>query len=228
MSEFNNTYNFSDDTERSVIAGLLSFLRDKIKYTNYREDKEQEISVPFFFSFTGDSRFIQDFFSEENTGKADTNYEVVPRGVVKYEGSSVIKSDELTNPYVRAKYQKEIDGRLLDYSAFFRRIPIQMDMEIEIIVDSHINSLKISSEIKRTFYKNKIYQIQVEGLRIPCLIRFPEDLPTNRLLEYGFTDDKMNKMTFPIEVHSFLYDLVGESDIFAGNRMKSIINNLNT
>lgn len=229
MSYFNEITNYSNETERDIIVGLVGFLTEKIKYDQVSSQGTQEIRVPFYFSLTGDERYIQDFLDteEQRNGEIATgSYDKIPRGIIKYNYSSAIKSDEMTNPYVRCKFQKEEDGIIKEYFSFFRKIPIELNFEIEVLFDSIISGLKISSEIKRTFYKNRIYQIISNGLRIPCLIVFPEDSSIDRRLEWQNAEDGLTKLTFSITVNSFLYDIVKDSSIFAGNRMHTIVTNV--
>lgn len=237
MSSFRVKKNYDAVTERNILVGFINYMDGKLKYTNRFTNKTKEESVPFIFgvSESMDERYIQDeiskkdmqrFVESECPNLAKWDYDKLPHGYIRYAGSSTISDNELTNPYVRAKYQKENEhGQLQDYFAFFRSIPVSLEFDVVIKVDSFNTSMKISEAIKKTLYKNRQYHIMNEGLRIPCLLNFPESQGIDKQVTFTSEDEKIYKIEFSVECSSYLYDFVFDTEIFAGKRMATLVNN---
>jgi len=85
MSSYNQEFNKDNVILRYIIVSLLAELKDKVYFFNrIDEDTLQKINLPFFYSVTGNERFLLDnfLFDAIEDGKAIGNYEVVPRGVI--------------------------------------------------------------------------------------------------------------------------------------------------
>jgi hypothetical protein len=227
MALYNQTYNYTNETERDVLVGLIDLLNKNIFYINKGSDNESLVSVPFFLSFSNNQRYIQNYFDTDEMRKfikADGQYDQLPRGIIQYMGESSVQSDELVNPYIRGYIQKEENGRLVDYYAVIRSIPFTLNLDINIYVDNIISAIKIKSKLKRSFYRTKKYEIQSDGLRIPCLVTFPESYSKDTSLDVSIGDDSIANIFFQLEVRSFLYDIMEETKIFNGDRMATIHN----
>ena len=63
MSAYNQEFNKDNTILRYIIVALLAELKDKVYYYNQiDEDTLKKIPVPFFYSITGDGRFLMDNF----------------------------------------------------------------------------------------------------------------------------------------------------------------------
>ena len=96
-------------------------------------------------------------------------------------------------------------------------VPIIMNIETDIYVDSILDQLKCSEAIIKAFYKAKSYQIDVAYTRIPCLITFPDEQNFDRTVEFSFSDKKEFKVSFSLEVKSHIPVFKSGTEIFAGS-----------
>jgi hypothetical protein len=97
---------------RAVIVGLVNLLNSKVQYENIYSDTDvKSVTVPFYYNFGGDSRFLEDYFLQWNEcitpQMADGNVDPIPRGIVTLSSSS-INTVMMTNRFVRGTYVKQI------------------------------------------------------------------------------------------------------------------------
>lgn len=230
MSAFNNKFNKDDIVERAAIAGILHKLHNKLSFTyTYSDNNEEDIDIPFYYSLSGDERFLMDeFLNEFDTSKAETNYDKVPRGVLVMESTS-IRTEAMTNPHIRMEQVIEEleEGAdvpdLKTYYSKFSVIPIQMNVNCRIKVSSHRDLLIISQLAKKEFYRNTRFYFDYKGVRVPGNLMFPETFEKENPIEYTFDGvDRTQEILISLEAHTFIPDYEEGSRIFAGNRMQDI------
>lgn len=217
---FDDPRNYDDVFSRSVLAGLLSVLSEKINLTNITERGEEIKNVPFFSNMAGNSRFMQDFFFFGQKciypKLADGNYDRIPRGVVTRTAHSINQA-ALTHRFIRAKFVKNVNGKLEEYSAYTNSIPIQTTFEVEILTDTYLDMMKIEQMLVEVFYKTQIYSIFYKGFKIPAQCGFPEEYGSEHLFEYSFPDGQPSKLTFPIEVQTY-QPVIDPTSVMANNK----------
>lgn len=233
MSVFDLHFNKDDVALRNILVGCLATLSENIYWYNQigtSVNEKRKIEVPFYFSTTGTERYLQDNFlnnldfDPENL-QAEAFYATIPRGIVNFEGFT-IETQAITNKYIRMQHLKqEDDGTLNTYNSETFMVPIIMDLNTEIYVDSILDQLKCSEAIIKTFYKAKAYQVDISYTRIPCLITFPDDITTERSVEFSFEDKKEFKVSFSIQIKSHIPVFKEGTTIFEGNRMETLISN---
>lgn len=230
MAPYNEKKNIDDVFLRGVILGALSYMRDKIVIRNTMENRGYAVNVPFFFSLTGDERYIQDKFIDwmepncrEEMQKAEGNYDPIPRGVLKYTGSST-RNDALTNPYVRSTYNKEENGEVKGHSAYTEWRPKTYNFDVEIICDGLLESSKIEDELDTKFYKSEPYNFSYKGFTIYCQIQFPEQNSLEKQYDftYGDKDSIFTKLTFSIEIESYKPIIDETTEFHLGKTMQAI------
>ena len=190
--------NTSDVFSRLVIMGVLRVLNQKLRYTQVWEDTEdgtQEITVPFFFDFSGGAgtseKFIQDNYmnwtDDECTSmgikKVNGDYKPIPYGVISLESTN-IESGNISNRFVMGQFQKRINGELKPYVACLYSIPLTMSFTVNIACDTVNTMWKIEQAYREFFYKNKTFHINYKGTVVPCRIGFPESLTENKTANY--------------------------------------------
>lgn len=234
MASYNLKYNSDDSVIRHIIIGLLADLNNKVFF--YRQldaDNRVSIDVPFYYSITGDDQFLRDNFlfstpsgpdcHPDNTF-ADGNYDVVPRGVVNMTSLS-IDTGKLVNKRNTGTYTKmNAEGAMEGYSADFEMIPITLSVDIEILVSSTLDAFKITESIIKKLYKSNHFNVEVGHLneatyRLTSYYAMPDDFDIQRPLEFTFEDKDKYKITFPIEINSFLPAFEWDTERHAGNRM---------
>ena len=198
MSAYNQEYNKDNTILRYIIVALLAELKDKVYYYNQiDEDTLKKIPVPFFYSITGDGRFLMDnfLFDAEAAGKAIGDYETVPRGIIQLTGIS-IDSGNQTNKFAR--------GEFVTFSLETNFLPLNMSFDCTIVCSSNLEMLKVTESLMSKLYKNNLFQVDLGMMRVQANFAVPEDYTQNRLFEFQLNDKKEWSVTFPIEVASFM------------------------
>lgn len=208
MSLFHK-YNNENILIRAVLAGLLDILNNQIKYSQVWGDSAEEIetiSVPWFYNQSGDERFNQDFYTHYAVcmppRPVDGNFDMIPRGVITYTGSG-INAQRITSRYVQGRYVKEVDGQLESYVSYLYSIPLNVRIDCEMWIDTHITALKIEQEIREVFYKTLTYYVYYKGLRIGNTVGFPEDVTIDKNIQYSFEADNKIKINFQLEIETY-------------------------
>ncbi len=210
MSAYNQEFNKDNVVLRYIIVAMLAELKDKVYYYNTITDEEgcegrKKIEIPFYYSVTGNGRFLLDNFlyDAEASGKAVGDYEVVPRGVVQLS-SMAIESSALTNKFVRSELVKEIDGQLKTFSFMTAFLPVKIGMECTIVCSNNLEMLKATEAIISKLYKAQTFSVDLGMVKVQGGMQIPEDYSQERLFEYALNDKKEYKVTFSIDVDSFI------------------------
>ena len=206
MSAYNQEYNRDNTILRYIIVALLAELKDKVYYYNQiDEDTLKKIPVPFFYSITGDGRFLMDNFlyDAEAKGKAIGDYETVPRGIIQLTGIS-IDSGNQTNKFARGEFVQEWEGILKTFSLETNFLPLNMSFDCTVVCSSNLEMLKVTESLMSKIYKNTLFQVDLGMMRVQASFSVPEDYTQNRLFEFQLNDKKEWSVTFPIEVSSFM------------------------
>ena len=150
-------YNNENILIRSILAGLLDILNNKISYEQvWSNDYTETINIPWYYNMAGDERFMQDFYTHYAhcipPKPVDGNFDMIPRGIITYSGS-VVDSVRTTSRYVQGTYLKEVNGQLQTYRSFLYSFPLNVNFECEMWLDTQITSLKVEQLIREVFYK---------------------------------------------------------------------------
>ena len=221
---FNHKYNTDDVLLRAAIIGLVNELNNKISFENtWSDEKVELVRVPFFYSMAGDERFLQDAFSNWSDcypDFLDGNTDPIPRGTLTMTGNSIL-SNNLTSRYVRGNYTKEVDGELKQYNSYINSIPVHLSFTAEIMVDSDIDSFKIIESAMAELYKTLVFSIKYKGFRIPTVAGFPESYASSKQFNFNYgTQDERTKVSFDIELETYLPIPEKTEEFFAGNKIK--------
>lgn len=227
---FNHKYNTDDAIIRANIVGLVNELNNRIKFENVWEDNRvQVVRVPFFYAMSGDERFLQNYFSNWNDCAPDFiegNMDYIPRGTVFLTGYSVLASN-LTSRYVRGYYTKEMEGELRRFNSYINSIPIQLNFSAEILVDTSIDSFKVTQAITEYLYRTQVFSVNFKGFRVPTQVGFPDSYTIGKQFEFTYGETERIKVTFDIEVQSYLPVIDPSNEFSAGNTIKEIEFNAN-
>jgi hypothetical protein len=149
VSAYNAEFNKDLSFLRHIITALLQELNNKIYFYNViDEDTKQKIDVPFYYSVTGQERFLLDNFLFDNIaeGKAIGDYEKVPRGVIQLDSSS-IDSGSLINKFVRTQIIRPYKGQLKTFALMTQAIPVTLSFSTTVIVNNNIELFKITEAL---------------------------------------------------------------------------------
>lgn len=229
MASYNLKFNKDDSIIRHILIGLCADMNNKIFLMNQIDNETRDkVDIPFYFSFTGEEDTLYDYFLLDDSvdperNKAIANYEVIPRGIVNVTSSGIDPS-RLLNKYVRGSYQKLENGTMKAYVAQFQTIPLIMNLDCKIIVDSQLDLFRVFEKVIKKFYKNNSYIVDVghieEGTyKISSTYKMPEDYEMEKPMEFSFDDNKRKMVTFSLEIISFIPAFELDDEQFAGNRM---------
>ena len=219
-----NAYNNENIISRAVIAGMLNVLNNTITYNQvWSNDDVETVNVPWFYNQAGDERFMQDFYTHyascDFPKMIDGNFDITPRGMITYTGSSV-DAARITNRFVKGRYVKEINGQLESYVSFLYSIPLTVKFDCEVWPDNHITALKIEQAVRELFYKTVTFYVYYKGMRLGCTSGFSEESTIDKLIKYSFEPDKRIKLTFTIEVETYQPVFDPTTEMNANNSIK--------
>lgn len=207
MSAYNAEYNKDLSYTRHIIGAFLNELSDRVYWYNViDEDSKLKINVPFYYSVSGQERFLLDNFLFDNLeeGKAIGDYEKIPRGIIQLESMS-IDSESLINKFVRTQIIRPYKGQLKTFALMTQSIPIIINFNVNVIVSNTLELFKATESLISSLYKNNIFYVDYGGFQAQSTFSLPTDFTKEQPFEYGFTDRKEYKITFDIEVRSFFY-----------------------
>jgi hypothetical protein len=211
VSIYNAEYNKDLSYSRHIIVAFLQELSDRVYWYNViDEDSKIKINVPFYYSVTGQERFLLDNFLFDNLeeGKAIGDYEKIPRGIVQLD-SLAIDSESLINKFVRTQIIRPYQGQLKTFALLTQAIPVIFNFTTTVIVSNTIELFKASEALISSLYKNNIFYVDYGGFQAQSTFQLPPDFDKEQLFEYTFNDRKEYKISFTLEVRSFFYIFEG-------------------
>jgi|TARA_B110000908_G_scaffold64600_1_gene78536 hypothetical protein len=229
MATYNLKFNKDDSVIRHVIVGLLADLNDKLSfYRQISNDERVEIDVPFFYAVSGDENFMKDSFlfsnvngdtCDPNGDFADGNYDKVPRGIVNLTSFAVDPSKLVNKRNMGHYMMMNEDGLMEGYVAEFEMIPVVIGVDIEILVSSQLDLFKVTEAIVKKMYKANYYHVDAGHLeegtyRITSEYAMPDDYTQDRPVEYSFDDKQNHKVSFSLEINSFIPSFDFEEDVY--------------
>ena len=229
MATYNLKFNKDDSVIRHIIVGLLADLNSKLSfYRQISNNERAEVDVPFFYAIAGDENFMKDNFLFSNVNGegcdpdgnfADGNYDKVPRGIVNLTSFAVDPS-KLVNKRNMGNYMMmNPDGLMEGYVAEFEMIPCTVGVDVEILLSSQLDLFKITEALVKKMYKANFYHVDAGHLeegtyRISSEYMMPDDFEQERPIEYSFDDKSNHKVTFSLEINSFIPSFDFEEDVY--------------
>jgi hypothetical protein len=202
-------YNNENILSRAIIGGVLNILNNKINYEQvWSNDVVENVSIPWFYNMSGDLRFMQDFYTHYSDclppRPADGNFDMIPRGILTYTGSP-IDPVRITSRYIQGTYLKNIDGQLQTYRSFLYSIPLNVNFDCELWLDTQVTGLKVEQLIRELFYKTITFYVYYKGMRVGCTVGFPEDYTLYKNVQYSFETGNTTvvKINFSLQVETY-------------------------
>lgn len=199
-------YNFDDVFFRDLSIAVKKNLQDKIKWVNKFEDKNVNVTVPFYYSLTGDDRFLMDLFNDDIVGKRlDLNTDVIPRGHFNLSSFN-IKSDEYANPnvWLQLVLEDNVTSELKRVITKLRAIPIVATYDVTILLDSEIDSFKCNQGLLNALWLYKYVNFEYNFMKIDAVMNMPDNTNVDVNREIGLDSNESRiKMKFSLEVHTY-------------------------
>lgn len=198
-------FNFEDVFFRDLTICVLDTLEGEVRWTNRFSSGDVEIKVPFYYSMTGDERFLLDSFSDDvvsDNRYVELNTDVIPRGHITMTGFD-IKSDEMANPNVWLRMVVENQTEIKKMLTKVRAVPISVKYELSILLASEIDSFKCSQAIINTLWLYRFMYFEHNFLNIDAVIILPDSNQIEINREKNLTSDNTIKLTVSFEVHTY-------------------------
>ena len=133
-------FNMEDVFFRDLTLCVLDTLEGEINWTNKFSSGDIKVNVPFYYSMTGDDRFLLDSFSDDvvsNNRFVELNTDKIPRGhltLVSYD----IRSDEFANPNIWLRMVIEKDDEIRKMLTKVRAVPVTVKYDLSILLSSDV------------------------------------------------------------------------------------------
>lgn len=202
-------FNYHDVFFRDMTIAFIKNFRQKIWWFNRFSDKTVLVTVPFYYSMTGDERFLLDAFTDDVVDKrVELNTDIIPRGHTTIN-SITPNFSELANPHTWIKSQIETEDETYRIVSKVMAIPITVSFDVEILVDSEIDAFKCLSKVLNTLQIYKFFEFQYKGIFIEAVLKMPEgqDLTVPREQNLSSDSKKSVKYTVEVKTHYPVIDL---------------------
>lgn len=198
-------FNFEDVFFRDLTVCVLDTLEGQVKWLNRFSSGDVFVQVPFYYSLTGDERFLLDSFADDIVSEnrfVELNTDMIPRGHLTLTGFN-IKSDEFANPNVWLRMVVENDVEIRKVLAKVRAVPITVNYDLEILLSSEIDTFKCSQAIMDTLWLYKFMYFEYNFLNIDAVILMPDSNSIEMSREKNLTSDNNIKMKVSFTVETY-------------------------
>lgn len=198
-------FNYEDCFYRDLTACVLDTLEGEIRWVNRFSSGDREVNVPFYYSMTGDERFLMDSFNDDivsNNRFVDVNTDMIPRGHITLTGFD-IRSDEFANPNVWLKMVIEDQQEIRKMLTKIRAIPVSAKYDLQILLSSEIDVFKCSQAIMDTLWLYRFMYFEYNFMNIDAVILMPDSNSIEISREKSLTSDNTIKLSISFEVQTY-------------------------
>jgi hypothetical protein len=198
-------FNFEDVFFRDLTTCVLDTMEGQINWLNRFSTGDVYVKVPFYYSLTGDERFLLDSFQDDITSNnrfVELNTDMIPRGHLTLSGFN-IKSDEFSNPNVWLRMVVEDSTEVRRVLAKVRAVPISVNYDLTILLSSEVDIFKCSQAIMDTLWLYRFMYFQHNFMNIDAVMVLPDSNQIEIAREKNLTSDNTIKMTVSFEVHTY-------------------------
>lgn len=198
-------FNFEDTFFRDLTVCVLDTMEGQIRWVNRFSSGDYPVEVPFYYSLTGDERFLLDSFQDDIVSEnrfIELNTDIIPRGHITLKGFNIL-SDEFANPNVWLRMVVENEKEIRKILTKVRAIPIKVNYDLEILLSSEIDIFKCSQAIMDTLWVYRFMYFEHNFMHIDAVMILPDsnDISINR--EKTLSSDNLIKMTVSFEVQTY-------------------------
>ena len=197
--------NFEDCFFRDLTVCVLDTLEGEIRWVNRFSSGDREVNVPFYYSMTGDERFLLDSFTDDiasNNRFVDLNTDIISRGHLTLTGFD-IRSDEFANPNVWLKMVIENKEEIRKVLTKVRAVPVSVKYDLTILLSSEIDVFKCSQAIMDTLWLYRFMYFEHNFMNIDAVMLIPDSNQVEMNREKNFTSDNQIKLTLSFEVQTY-------------------------
>ena len=108
------------------------------------------------------------------------------------------------------------------FSSFTNSIPLNLNFNVTIKVDTLLDAFKIYQSVIETFYKTYTFSFEYSGFRIPCQVGFPETYEMAKQLEFTYqSNPQYIDFTFSVLMETYFPEKDLATEKFRGNLMQA-------
>jgi hypothetical protein len=198
-------FNMDDVFFRDLTVCVLDTLEGEIRWVNRFTSGDKEVDVPFYYSMTGDERFLLDSFTDDVVSDnrfVDLNTSPIPRGHLTLTGYD-IRSDEFANPNVWLKMITENKEEIRKILTKVRAVPVSVKYDLSILLASEIDVFKCSQAIIDTLWLYRYMYFEHNFMNIDAVMLIPDSNQVEITREKNMTSDNQIKLTLAFEVQTY-------------------------
>ena len=198
-------FNFDDVFFRDLTVCVLDTLEGRLNWINRFSSGDVLVSVPIYYSMTGDDRFLLDAFQDDIVSEnryVELNTDQIPRGHLTLTNFN-IRSDEFRNPNVWLRSVVEDDTEVKKLLKQVRAIPITATYDLTILLKNEIDIFKCSQEIMNTLWLYKFMYFEYNYMNIDAIMLMPDTETIQIQREKNLKSDDIVKLTLSIEVQTY-------------------------
>jgi len=198
-------FNFDEVFFRDLTVCVLDTLEGRLNWINRFSSGDIDVSVPIYYSLSGDERFLLDSFQDDIVSEnryVELNTDQIPRGHLTFNNFS-IRSDEFRNPnvWLRAVVEDNLEVRKLLKQV--RAIPITVTYDLAILLKSEIDVFKCAQEIMNTLWLYRFIYFEHNYMNIDAVITMPDSDNIEIVREKNLKSDNTIKLSLSIEVQTY-------------------------
>jgi hypothetical protein len=198
-------FNFEDVFFRDLTVCVLDTLEGQIKWLNRFTSGDVFVQVPFYYSLSGDERFLLDSFADDVVSEnrfVELNTDMIPRGHLTMTGFN-IKADEFANPNVWLRMVVENEVEIRKILGKVRAVPVTVNYDLEILLSSEIDTFKCSQAIMDTLWIYKFMYFEYNFMNIDAVILMPDTNSIEMAREKNLTSDNNIKLKVSFTVETY-------------------------
>lgn len=197
--------NFDDVFLRDLTVCLLDTLEGQVKWVNRFSSGDIEVNVPFYYSMSGDERYLLDSFSDDIVSEnryVELNTDVIPRAHITFTSMDIL-ADQFANPNIWLKMVVENNVEIKKVLTKIRAIPCSVKYDITIILSSEIDVFKCTQSLIDTLWLYKFMYFEHNFMNIDAIMILPDSNQIEISREKNLTSDNTIKLTLSIEVQTY-------------------------
>lgn len=198
-------FNYDNVFLRDLTVCVLDTFEGKISWVNRFTKGDVEVKVPFYYSLTGDERFLLDSFADDIVSEnrfTELNSDIIPRGHITLTGFN-LRSDEFRNPNVWLRSVVEDNTEVKTMLRQLRAIPITVNYSISIMLKTEIDVFNCSQSILNTMWLYNFMYFEYNFLHIDAIMTIPDSKSIETVREKNLTSDNTIKVNFDIEIQTY-------------------------
>lgn len=217
-----NTFNYDDIFFRDLTICTLDTLEGQVKWVNRFTSGDIQVNVPFYYSLTGDERFLLDAFTDDVVSDnrfVDLNTDIIPRGHLTLSGFD-IKSDEFANPNIWLRTVVDTTTEFRQKLSKVRAVPILAKYDLSILLSSENDIFKCSQAMIDTLWLYRFMYFEFNSMNIDAVIIVPDTNTVEINRDKSMSSLEQIKLTVSFDVHTYYPSYPKDSEYPKPNRTK--------